>query len=87
MHGGLCRISPSRSRGNGQSSEHGRQHLESHVHTLLRAFGTSHSYSQHGGCHRTAISKKRCSHRHFQSAVGSAMKRQCHMSPGKNFTV
>jgi len=38
VHGGLCRISPSRSPGNGQSSEHGRQRLESHVHTLLRAF-------------------------------------------------
>src|SRR6266498_2604818 len=34
----------------------------------------------------SASSKKRWLHRHFQSAMAPAMKRQCHMSPGKNFT-
>src|SRR6266481_1204079 len=42
--------------------------------------------SEHRECQRLAISKKRWLHRYFQSAVAPAMQRQCHMSPGKNFT-
>src|SRR6266568_5003316 len=52
--------------------------------SYLKSMGSARG--EHGECQGIAISKKRWLHRHFPSAMAPAMKRQCYMSPGKNFT-